>query len=73
MSVRYEMQLNEDIWLIKSSMLNVMNQPLSQKFKKQEGHNRSEAPHRQRPRTFRRFCWATYAARTEKHFNQNLV
>jgi hypothetical protein len=36
-SVRYEMQLNEDIWIMNSSMLNVLNQPLSQTFKKQEG------------------------------------
>jgi len=36
-SVRYEMQLNEDIWLIKSSVLKIMNQLLSQTFKKQEG------------------------------------
>jgi len=67
------MQLNEGIWLIKSSMLNVMNQPLSQTFKKQEGHNRSEAPYRPSPRTFRRFWWATYAAHTDKHFIQNLM
>ena len=72
-SVRYEMQMNEDIWLTKSSMLKVMSQPLSQTFKKREGHNRSEAAHRPSPRTFRRFWWATYTARTEKQFNQNLM
>jgi len=54
-SGRYEMQLNEDIWLIKSSMLNVMSQPLSQTFKKQVRHKRSEAAQRPSPRTFRRF------------------